>query len=211
MIKMTKDLHLKKHQIPRNFKDKIALSFVKCMRFFADTFFQKRYGHRAVILETIAAIPGMVAGMLIHFKCLRQMKDDHGWIKELLDEAENERMHLMTFIHIARPNLFERFIIIIAQGIFSLFYLILYLCSPYTAHRVVGYLEEEAVISYSRYLNEVEEGRMPNSPVPSIAIKYWDLPKHSKLVDLIQVVREDECKHRDINHHFANDFLKGKK
>jgi len=208
---MTKDLHLKKHQIPRNFKDRIALFFVKCMRFCADTFFQKRYGHRAVVLETIAAIPGMVAGMLIHFKCLRQIKDDQGWIKELLDEAENERMHLMTFIHIAQPNILERFIIIIAQGIFSLFYLLLYLCSPYTAHRVVGYLEEEAVISYSRYLREVEEGRIPNERAPSIAINYWGLEKDSQLADLIRVVREDECKHRDVNHHFANTLPKRRK
>jgi len=40
----------------------------------------------------------MVAGMLIHLKSLRKMQDDKGWIKILLDEAENERMHLMKDI-----------------------------------------------------------------------------------------------------------------
>ena len=40
----------------------------------------------------------MVAGMLIHPQSLLKMQDDNGWIKTLLDEAENERMHLMTFI-----------------------------------------------------------------------------------------------------------------
>jgi len=31
----------------------------KFLRLFADTFFAKRYGHRAVVLETVAAVPGM--------------------------------------------------------------------------------------------------------------------------------------------------------
>ena len=197
-----------KHHKPQNIRDKIALAFVKLMRFFADSFFRKRYGHRAVVLETIAAIPGMVGAMLKHLQCLRQIKDDHGWIHTLLGEAENERMHLMTFIHIAQPNLLERVIIIVAQGFFFTFYLILYLCSPYTAHRVVGYLEEEAIISYSQYLKEVEEGRIPNIDIPAIAYEYWSLSKEARLKDLIQVIRDDECHHRDVNHSFARSLLK---
>ena len=51
------------HYIPLQFSDRVALTFTKGMRFFADTFFKKRYGHRAVILETVAGVPGMVAGM----------------------------------------------------------------------------------------------------------------------------------------------------
>ncbi len=53
---------LKKHFKPKNLSDKVALSFTKFLRFLADTFFKKRYGHRAVVLETVAAVPGMVAG-----------------------------------------------------------------------------------------------------------------------------------------------------
>ena len=71
---------LNKHFVPKNLSDKIALSFTKFLRFLADTFFKKRYGHRAVVLETIAAVPGMVAGMLLHLKSLRKMKVDKGWI-----------------------------------------------------------------------------------------------------------------------------------
>ncbi len=51
-----------------------------------------------MVLETVADVPGMVAGMWIHLKCLRKMQNNRGWIKLLLDEAENERMHLMIFI-----------------------------------------------------------------------------------------------------------------
>ena len=118
---------LKKHFKPKNLSDKVAYSFTKFLRFLADTFFKKRYGHRAVVLETVAAVPGMVAGMLIHLKSIRKIEDDKGWIKTLLEEAENERMHLMTFIHIAKPSAIERFIIIIAQFIFIFTYGLIYL------------------------------------------------------------------------------------
>lgn len=192
------------HHQPTSLRDHFARTLVRFMRFFADTFFRKRYGHRAVILETVAAVPGMVGGMLQHLKCLRRIEDDKGWIKELLDEAENERMHLMTFIHIAQPNFLERGLIILAQLFIFTLYLILYIVSPKTAHRVVGYLEEEAVISYTQYLNEVESGNTPNVDAPPIAKEYWNLADNAKLDDLIRVVRADECKHRDVNHNFAN-------
>ncbi len=73
-----------KHHEPKDVSDKIALGFTKALRFTADTFFKKRYGHRAVVLETVAAVPGMVAGAGLHLKSLRRMEDDNGWIKELL-------------------------------------------------------------------------------------------------------------------------------
>ena len=198
---MTKkpDYHFK----PVNLSDRIAFFFTKFLRFMADFFFAKRYGHRAVVLETVAAVPGMVAGMLNHLKSLRRMEQDPGWIKVLLDEAENERMHLMTFIHIAKPSAIERFIIILVQGIFFNLYFIMYLISPRTCHRIVGYFEEEAVTSYSEYLEEVEQGRLENVPAPKIAIDYWNLPAYARLADVIKVVREDEAGHRDVNHKFV--------
>ena len=195
---------LSKHLEPKNFSDKVALLFTKFLRLLADTFFKKRYGHRAVVLETIAAVPGMVAGMLVHLKSLRKIEDDRGWIKILLDEAENERMHLMTFIHIAKPTAIERFIIMIAQFIFIITYGIIYLVSQRTAHRIVGYFEEEAVISYSEYLNELESGAIPDQPAPEIAINYWNLPLHATLKDVVKVIRDDEAGHRDVNHSFAD-------
>ena len=147
------------HHEPHGFSDRFALGFTKLLRFCADTFFAKRYGHRAIVLETVAAVPGMVGAMLTHLKCLRRMVDDEGWIRTLMEEAENERMHLMTFIEIARPTLFERLVILGVQWVFWLGFFTLYLISPRTAHRVVGYFEEEAVISYTLYLEEIDAGR----------------------------------------------------
>ena len=196
--------NLTRHHIPQNLSDKVAFAFTKFLRFLADTFFKKKYGHRAVVLETVAAVPGMVAGMLLHLKSLRKMQDDKGWIKILLDEAANERMHLMTFIKIAQPTFLERLIIMIAQFIFILMYLLIYLISQKTAHRIVGYFEEEAVISYTEYLKEIDEGKIENIKAPEIAINYWNLPLNSKLRDVVKVIRDDEAGHRDVNHSFAD-------
>ena len=200
---------LEVHHTPNSMNERAALRVVKVMRFFADKFFAKRYGHRAVVLETVAAVPGMVGGLLQHLRAIRHIRDDQGWIKELIEEADNERMHLMTFIQIAQPSRFERTLIMVAQAVFYNLYFFLYLLAPKTAHRVVGYLEEEAVISYTHYLEEIDSGRVENVPAPQIALKYWNLPSTARLRDVVIVVRADEAHHRDTNHHFANQIAKG--
>ena len=198
-----------KHRRPKNFGDKCALWFTMRLRWFADTFFAKRYGHRAVVLETVAGVPGMVAGMWNHLRSLRKMKpDDRGWIKTLLEEAENERMHLMIFIEIAKPNWFERWMIIGAQFLFWHFYMFLYIFFPKVAHRMVGYFEEQAVISYSSYLKAIELGKIENIKAPDIAINYYGLGKDATLKDIVTAVREDERGHSKVNHEMA-DVLEG--
>ncbi|MEP1229908.1 MAG: alternative oxidase [Litorimonas sp.] len=198
------DIAIDTHIAPKTMSDKVAYSFVRFLRFFADKVFAKRYGHRAVVLETVAAVPGMVGGLWQHLRALRKMRDDEGWIRTLLDEAENERMHLMTFVEIAQPNWFERFLIIAVQVVFYNAYFFLYLFAPRTAHRVIGYFEEEAVYSYTQYLAEVEAGKQENVPAPQIAIDYWQLDKNARLSDVIIAVRADEAEHRDVNHSFVD-------
>jgi len=194
---------------PKNFSDFFALSMTKFFRLIADTFFAKRYGHRAVVLETIAGVPGMVAGMLIHLRSLRSMQTGYGeQIREMLAEAENERMHLMFFIEIAKPNAFERILVIAAQGVFMTFYLLMYIFFPKTSHRMIGYFEDEAVKSYTEYLNLVESGKVMNIRAPKIAIDYYDLHKDAQLSDLITCVRADEMHHADVNHSYADNYQK---
>jgi ubiquinol oxidase len=195
--------NLTSHHKPQGLSDAIALGLTRMLRFMADTFFSNRYGHRAVILETVAGVPGMVGGMLVHMRSLRKMKDDDGWIQTLLDESQNERMHLMTFVTIAQPNWFERALILIAQVIFFNAFFLLYLVSAKTAHRLVGYFEEEAIISYTAYLAEIDAGRLENVPAPQIAIDYWNLAADARLREVVIAVRADEAEHRDVNHEYA--------
>tara|TARA_B100002019_G_scaffold211067_1_gene183804 strand:- start:1973 stop:2614 length:642 start_codon:yes stop_codon:yes gene_type:complete len=188
----------------RVMKNVFAKSMTTFFRFFADTFFAKRYGHRAVVLETIAGVPGMVGGMLIHLKSLRRHERGYGpQIRELLAEAENERMHLMFFIEIAKPNWFERLLIVTAQFVFLLFYTILYLISSSTAHKMIAYFEEEAVKSYTEYLELIESGEIEDVPAPQLAIEYYGLKRTATLSTMVMSVRDDERKHSKVNHRMA--------
>ena len=187
--------------------DKFARGQTMFFRFFADAFFARRYGHRAVVLETVAGVPGMVAGMWIHLKSLRQMKTGYGpIIRELLAEAENERMHLMFFIEIAKPNWLERALILSAQAIFWNYYFVFYVFFPKTAHKMVHYFEEEAVRSYTSYLEQIEAGEIDNCPAPRLAIDYYDLPADAQLSDMILKVRADEQGHANANLTFSEAY-----
>lgn len=104
------------HKEPLGLSDRLASLWVKSIR----TVYDKATGYsekgmpyskwllRIVFLETIAGVPGMVGGMSRHMKSLRTMERDHGWIHHLLQEAENERMHLFLFLSIYKPNKFFR-------------------------------------------------------------------------------------------------------
>ena len=187
--------------------DVFAYSMTKFFRLIADSFFFKRYGHREVVLETVAGVPGMVAGVWMHFKSLRKMKAGYGeQIREMLAEAENERMHLMFFIEIAKPNIIERLIVLFAQFLFGIFYLFMYIFFTRTAHRMIGYFEDEAVNSYSEYLKMVESGEVNDTPAPHLAINYYNLGSDAKLSDVIKCVRADEQHHSQTNHNYANNF-----
>ncbi|PIA55193.1 hypothetical protein AQUCO_00800134v1 [Aquilegia coerulea] len=170
----------------------------------------RRYGCRAMMLETVAAVPGMVGGMLLHLRSLRRFQQSGGWIKALLEEAENERMHLMTMVELVKPNWYERALVLTVQGVFFNAFFVLYIISPKLAHRIVGYLEEEAVHSYTEYLKDIETGAIENVPAPAIAIDYWRLPKDATLKDVVMVIRADEAHHRDVNHFASDIHFQGK-
>lgn len=202
--------HQPAHRRPETFGDRLALGFTKTLRFAADRFFGDRHGHRAIVIETVAAVPGMVGATLTHLRCLRRMEGDRGWIRVLMEEAENERMHLMTFIGVARPTWLERMMILAIQAGFYVAFFALYLVAPKVAHRVVGYFEEEAVISYTHFLEAIDAGRIANVPAPAIARAYWRLPDDARLREVVCKVRADEAHHRDVNHGFA-DQLAGRR
>ncbi|KAI8069801.1 alternative oxidase-domain-containing protein [Gilbertella persicaria] len=199
-----------KHFVPQTIGDRMALYAVKFLRTLPDTYFGKDHYMRAVMLETIAAVPGMVGAMLRHMKSLRTMKQDNGWISHLLHEAENERMHLMTWIKCLQPSLWNRLLVLGAQGVFFNAYFLLYLFSPKTAHRMCGYLEEEAVISYTHFLNDIDAGIIKNGPAPDVAIDYYNLHPNASIRDVVLAVRADEAVHRDANHFFSDRIAQQK-
>ena len=192
--------------ITTKISDMFARSMTSFFRFFADTFFRKNYGKRALILETVAGVPGMVGGMLTHLYSLRRLQKGNGTkIQELLDEATNERKHLMFFMEIVHPSILERVLIILVQFVFWHYYLVMYMLFPRTAHRMTGYFEEEAVHSYTSYLALIEAGDIEDVPAPQMAIDYYtELQEGATLSDMIVCVRRDEMHHAKINHGYAD-------
>ncbi|KAK4644091.1 Alternative oxidase mitochondrial precursor [Podospora bellae-mahoneyi] len=165
---------------------------------------------RFIFLESIAGVPGMVAGMLRHLESLRRLKRDNGWIETLLEESYNERMHLLTFMKMCEPGWFMKTMILGAQGVFFNAMFLSYLISPRITHRFVGYLEEEAVHTYTRCIREIEQGDLPkwsdpNFQIPDLAVTYWKMPEGKRTMrDLILYIRADEAVHRGVNHTLSN-------
>ncbi|KAK9367609.1 alternative oxidase-domain-containing protein [Lipomyces kononenkoae] len=162
---------------------------------------------RFVFLESIAGVPGMVGGMVRHLHSLRALRRDRAWIETLLEEAYNERMHLLTFLKLYNPGWFMRLMLLGGQGVFFNLFFICYLISPRTCHRFVGYLEEEAIVTYTRCLQDINAGRIPewqNLEIPDIAKQYWKMKDDCTMEDLILYIRADEAKHREVNHTFGN-------
>jgi len=160
---------------------------------------------RVVILETVAGIPGMVGAAIRHFRSLRRGTRDYGWIHSLLEEAENERMHLMIAMTMYNPHPIVRVIVGIAQGLILPFYSISYLISPKFCHSFVGYLEEEAVKTYTQMLALMDSNKLPkwDCLAPDAARRYYHLPEGATLRDIITNIRADEAHHRALNHCLA--------
>jgi hypothetical protein len=200
-------IQLGQHRTPRTASDHFAYHLVQTLRRPADWFFAHRYIHRAMLLETVAAIPGSVAGLVRHLKSLRTMhshNDQH--IAHLLHEAENERMHLVTWVHLSRPTLGDRALVYGVQFVFFQVYAVLYIAAPKVAHRVVGYLEEEAVKSYTGFLEAIDDGRIDGKKeAPEVAKVYWNLSDKATVRDVVLAVRADEATHRDVNHALADE------
>lgn len=139
----------------------MALYSVKAMRFVfdmgsgfnKDKMSEDKWLNRAIYLETVAGVPGMVGGMTRHMRSLRTLKPDHGMIHHLLNEAENERTHLFIFLKLKEPGRLFQLMIAVGQGVFFNLYFLAYLFSPRFCHRFVGYLEEEAVHTYTMLLD----------------------------------------------------------
>eukprot|EP00535_Pseudo-nitzschia_heimii_P011028 CAMPEP_0197198158 /NCGR_PEP_ID=MMETSP1423-20130617/33230_1 /TAXON_ID=476441 /ORGANISM="Pseudo-nitzschia heimii, Strain UNC1101" /LENGTH=477 /DNA_ID=CAMNT_0042651987 /DNA_START=112 /DNA_END=1545 /DNA_ORIENTATION=+ len=203
------------HREPENFTDRLALQAVKIVRGVFDTatgwsndsITQDKILNRAIFLETVAAVPGMVAAVTRHFRSLRRMERDGGLMHCFLEEANNERMHLLSFIKMKNPGMLFRAAVIFSQFGFGTAFFLAYIASPTFCHRFVGYIEEEACHTYTTIVGAIEEAPFGSElaawrtqHAPSIAKAYWKLGETGTVLDLILAVRADEAEHRDVNH-----------
>lgn len=116
-------------------------------------------------------------------------------------------MHLLTFVRMKNPGPFFRAAVIAGQFGFGTLFGIAYVISPKFCHRFVGYIEEEAVTTYTKIIDAIEtapEGSelatWKSQLAPRIARSYWKLGVEGTVLDLVYAVRADEAEHRDVNH-----------
>lgn len=165
---------------------------------------------RLIVLESVAGVPGFMAAGFRHFKSLRTLNRDHGWIATLLEEAENERMHLLICLVMAKKSKLTRFLVLGAQITMTPVLMMMYLANPKFLHRFVGYLEETACHTYVSVIKNIEtpgtklHEAWSLTPAPPIALGYYRLPEDAKWVDVLKCMMADETHHRDVNHTFAD-------
>jgi len=206
------------HHKPKTFMDHVVRTI---MRGAYHTFnFITSYDHRdpsvksiewrLIALESLAGVPGFVAAGFRHFRSLRTLNRDYGWIPTLLEEAENERMHLMVCIHTFQATPLTRSLVLFLQAFMTPVLMGMYLVHPKSFHRFVGYLEETACDTYLNVIHNVETpGTLlykgwAEKVAPEMAIGYWRLDKDALWVDTLKCMMADETHHRDVNHTFAS-------
>jgi len=152
----------------------------------------------------------MLGGMFRHFRSLRQLQRDHGFIFTLLEEAENERMHLIVCMDFFEAGPVTRLVVSAGQVAMTPFLASLYLIRPQLLHRFVGYLEETAVHTYTNIVHTTEtpgtrlHAAWHATLAPAEAIEYWKLPSDARWVDCLKRMLADESHHRDVNHAMAS-------
>lgn len=135
------------------------------------------------------------------------MERDGGLINMFLEEANNERMHLLTFVGMKNPGLLFRASVIGSQFVFGTAFFLSYTISPKFCHRFVGYIEEEACSTYTKIIEAIENApdgsdlaQWRTEIAPKIGRSYWHLGRDGTVLDLMYAVRADEAEHRDVNH-----------
>jgi len=203
------------HVEPKTTSDKLANAAVGVVRLCFDAVSLWNYGEitqakvlrRVIFLETVAGIPGFVAAMFRHFRSLRTFSRDGGMLNMFLDEANNERMHLLSFVRMRNPGIGMRVAVLGSQAVVTPAFALVYAVAPNFCHRFVGYVEEEACHTYTTIIKEIETA--PESRdvsewrkqlAPRIARGYWNLGEDGTVLDMMYAIRADEAEHRDVNH-----------
>lgn len=162
---------------------------------------------RIIFLESIAPVPSSTAHFWrIRRSCLFHIADK-GIIQQLHDEAENERIHLFIALQIYHPAILFRICLWIVLISFSFYYFIMYIIFPEYSHRLAGYMEEDAISTYSNMISDMDEGKFSGwkkIEAPLIAKLYYNLNDTATWKDVLICIRQDEIHHRDTQHSFAN-------
>ncbi|PHU19673.1 Ubiquinol oxidase 2, mitochondrial [Capsicum chinense] len=88
---------LRKHHVPKKFFDNVAYWLVKLLRIPTNLFFKERYSCRAIILKTVAGVPGMVGGV---YERITMFCDVEKSLKEIESHFDGTTLNLHGSIRI---------------------------------------------------------------------------------------------------------------
>lgn len=203
------------HHKPQGIRDWVAFAWIKMMIFGADIISrrpkmnEKLFLRRLLYLETMGAAVGLAAPTAQHMRHVIQFKggEEGQIINHLVEESDNERVHLYAILELKRPSLPTRIAVLMFQTAFFLMFTTIHFISPRVGFRYIGYLEEEAFDTYTKIIKGIDEGTLPewkNYPAPSELKMYYMLPDDAVLRDAYVCVRADEVMHREVNHHLGD-------
>lgn len=180
--------------VPRTMGDRVARMEVLGMRYMFDVLTgyrrpfpgqekaltENNWLNKTIMLETLAMTPLFAASIVRYWRSLGGLRQDKGWVHALLDDSENERMHLTNWMMVKRPNLMMRAFVLAQQAFYVPMFMFGYTFTPKMAYRAIGYIEEVGLTHYRLLLREIErEGSPVHSwnfiPAPQVSREYWNM------------------------------------
>lgn len=173
--------------------------------------FTRGYGERleakALVLETLAAIPAIVIGAIRALRAQRRRTDD-ALVRDCATEADNEHAHMLAFAAITELTWVDRLVVVMGQPVLAAAFALLHTVSERAAHRLCGHFEEEAMRTYAHHRAAVAAGR-PDPVLGAFACERWSLPMGSRLSALLPILEQEESEHGRRHHEVADALRAG--
>ena len=201
------------HHVPTTPGDYIALYGVRCLRWVAHRTYRDRFLHRSFPLVALAPVFPLTSVVAAHFGGVVRHSHYGPAHQErssrLLDELHNKEMHYAAMLEFASVRPFDRCFIAVCRALCHVVYAVASLIAPRMGYRFVAYLAEEATVTLTHFVNDIDTGHIADVPATPMCVTYWAMPKGGptggcSLRDVVLRLRTDAMTHRDWNHHRAN-------
>eukprot|EP00760_Papus_ankaliazontas_P011346 PhM_4_TR14726/c0_g1_i1/m.78878/K17893/AOX1, AOX2; ubiquinol oxidase len=196
------------HHVPTTPGDYFALGLVRVIRAIANMSYRDRYIHRCFPLVALGpALPLASAAAHQLRTTLSMRKYDDAFNErclKLLEEAHNKQMHYATLCEFTSLTTGDRVLTTLAQFFCSCFFWLFSFLFPRVACRTLAYMAEEATVTLTHFVNDIDAGRIADIPTTTLCNEYWEMPPETTLRDAVLRMRTDVMVTRDWNHHLAN-------
>lgn len=189
---------------PHTLGDYVVRGFVGFARSVVSALGKHRYVDRALIANTIIASFSMSLAYALHMKAVLRGDPRRDRIEELLGEASAAHFHIIVMQKLGTLKGFAKFVLAILQGLGSLCFRFMVVCSPSLGHRLLGYVYEKSITDYTIWIDAIRKEVAANIPADPLALQYWELLEGSTLVEVLESMRMDNIRSRDREHEYGD-------